>query len=40
MIERLLAGPRARLTEFLAGLETRERTMLYAAVAVSVVLLL
>lgn len=38
MIQRLLAGPRARLTQFLDGLEPRERVMLYAAVGVSALL--
>jgi len=38
--ERFLAGPRAQLTEFLAGLSGRERNLLYAAVGVCAVLVL
>ncbi|MDG2303765.1 MAG: type II secretion system protein GspM [Candidatus Binatia bacterium] len=40
MIERLLAGPRAQVTEFLAGLQPRERSMLYGAMGVAAVLIL
>ena len=40
MIERLLEGPRARLTEFLAGLSERERNLLYGAVGISAFLFL
>ncbi len=39
MIQRLFAGPRAQLTEFLAGLSPRERSMLYGAVGVTAVLI-
>jgi hypothetical protein len=40
MIEKLIAGPRARLSQFLAGLAPRERSLLYGAVFVCVVLVL
>lgn len=40
MIDRFLAGPREQLTTYLASLSPRERNMLYAAVGVSVFLVL
>jgi len=39
-LERLLAVPRERLAAFLAGLEARERVLLFAGVIVAVLLLL
>jgi len=39
-LERLLAMPRERLAGFLAGLEARERVLLFAGVSVAVLLLL
>jgi type II secretory pathway component PulM len=39
-LERLLAAPRERLAAFLAGLEARERVLLFAGVSVAVLLLL
>ena len=40
MIERLLEGPRARITEFLARISPRERSLLYGALAISAALVL